>query len=282
MSESKLKNQFEIENARNLGMVTTLKDMLERGQPSSQGMEKKKIKCRDFEKSGFCRRSESCAFLHPSIRCQSFLTTGCKNTQCTDSHYVAGRVSTSKENKGDCSYWMDGHCRYSEERCGRNHDQAKKGSKRQDFQSKSSGLEQSLSHTQLEQIAAIMKGEQNQHNIGQDRQLPAFRQNASLQPAVPQQQVLGAPQQPAFGGQQQGQPQQNMTVNQLNQQQPILTMQQQQQLAAVQRIRDGPDGHPGGRRVLGDQPAGRMGHHSPARDRRSHGLDVTHTGECGG
>ena len=239
-SESKLKNQFEVENARNLGMVTVLKDMLEKGQQSSRGMEKKKVKCRDFEKFGSCKRAESCAFLHPSITCQSFLTTGCKSNQCTDSHYVAGRSSPSKENKADCSYWLDGHCRYSVERCGRCHDPAKKGSKRQDFQSRSSGLEQSLSQSQLEQIASYMKGGQNQQNISQDCQIPAFRQNASLQPAIPQQQVLGAPHQPAFGGQQQvpgcgGKQQvpQQPTINQQNQQQPILTMQQQQQVAQL-------------------------------------------------
>ena len=239
-SESKMKNQFEVENARNLGMVTVLRDMLERGQQSSRGMEKKKVKCRDFEKFGSCKRAEGCAFLHPSIVCQSFLTAGCKNNQCTDSHFIPGRSSPSKENKGDCSYWLDGHCRYSVERCGRCHDPAKKGSKRQDFQSRSSGLEQSLSQAQIEQIASIMKEGQNKQNIGQDRQLPAFRQIASPHPAVLQQHVLGAPQQPAFGGQQQApgwggqqQLQQQTTINQQSQQQPILTMQQQQQVAQL-------------------------------------------------
>ena len=77
--ESKLKNNFEVENSRNVGMVQIMKEMMEKGQSHSRGMEKRKEKCRDFEKSGMCNRGERCAFLHPSTRCQSFLTTGCSN-----------------------------------------------------------------------------------------------------------------------------------------------------------------------------------------------------------
>ena len=62
--ESKLKNQFEVENSRNVGMVTILKEMMEKGQTSSRGLEKRKEKCRDFEKHGTCNRGEKCAFLH--------------------------------------------------------------------------------------------------------------------------------------------------------------------------------------------------------------------------
>ena len=254
VSESKLKNHFEVENARNIGMVTVLKDILEKGHQSSHGMEKKQVKCRDYEKFGSCKRAANCAFLHPNIVCQSFLTTGCRNSQCTDSHFVAGRVSPSKESKGDCSYWMDGHCRYSVERCGRRHDPEKKGSKRQDFHGRSSGLEQSLSQTQLEQIAAIMKGGHIQKTMGQEQQRPAFRQIPSPHPAIPQQQafgglqhhqvvgvqqqqqqVMGVLQQQATGGPQQqvmGGPQQQVRGAS---QQPVMGASQQQVIGAPQQ-----------------------------------------------
>ena len=225
--ESKLKNQFEVENSRNVGVVTILKEMMEKGKTSSRGMEKRKEKCRDFEKHGNCNRGEKCAFLHPGKRCQSFLHNGCSNNQCVESHYVAGRISPNKEPKGDCSYWMDNGYKFGSERCGRIHDPAKKGSRKSDFPSRSSGLEQSLSKTQLEQIAAIVKGGQAQQyssQVAELPQLPAMRQMPVMQPAFPQQQqIMSAPQQQPFSGQQQ------MDQRGQQVQTPMFAGQQQQQ-----------------------------------------------------
>ena len=117
-------------------------------------------------------------------------------------------------------------------------------------------MEQSLSQTQLEQIAAFMKGGQTQTTPSQDHQRPAIRQIAGVQPAIPlqqqlvsaplqqafgvQQQVMGAPQQPAFGGPQHvpafGGQQQVQHMMQQNQQQPPQTIQQQQPPQTVQQF----------------------------------------------
>ena len=105
--ESKLKNHSEVENARNLGMVTVLKDILEKGHKSSQGMEKKKVKCRDFEKFGSCKRAESCAFLHPNIVCQSYLATGCKNPNAlTPTLWLEEEVPIRKSKEIVPTGWM--------------------------------------------------------------------------------------------------------------------------------------------------------------------------------
>ena len=70
---------------------------------------KKKVNCRDVNKPNGCVWGERCKFNHSE------------------------EVRVVKEK--DCSYWMDGHCRYEEKVCWNIHDPVKKGSKSPDRQS---------------------------------------------------------------------------------------------------------------------------------------------------
>ena len=71
---------------------------------------KRKGKCYKFEK-GQCN-NESCSFLHPEEVCEVFSRNGvCKERSCLRLH--------KGEHRGDCYYWKQGSCRYSEEECGK-------------------------------------------------------------------------------------------------------------------------------------------------------------------
>ena len=71
---------------------------------------KRKGKCYKFEK-GHCN-SENCGFLHPEEVCEVFSRNGvCRKRSCMRLH--------KSEHRGDCYYWKQGSCRYSEEECGK-------------------------------------------------------------------------------------------------------------------------------------------------------------------
>ena len=70
--------------------------------------DKKNIKCRDFRKANGCMWGERCKFSHGEEE---------------------GLVK-----EVDCSYWMEGRCRFSEQVCWNIHNQAKKGSKTKEQQ----------------------------------------------------------------------------------------------------------------------------------------------------
>ena len=93
---------------------------------------KLKIQCRDFDKPNGCQWGEQCRFLHG--------------------------VKQGLEKTKDCSYWMDGECRYPEKVCWNKYDPAKKGHK--------SGEENASSQS-------VFQGGQ------QDQRLPPGQQAAS-------------------------------------------------------------------------------------------------------
>ena len=64
---------------------------------------KEKIPCRDFNKPGGCAWGDRCRFRHGE--------------------------DPGLEKDKDCSYWMAGHCRYSEKVCWNSHNPEKKGMK---------------------------------------------------------------------------------------------------------------------------------------------------------
>ena len=185
--ESNLKNRAEVETNRVTELMKLYKELLDKernaktdGNVETRITQNVQPKCRTFNKWGSCPRGDSCSFFHPLTKCQTFLNGKCdKGDECREAHAV-GRERTSPmrmESKSDCSYWLDGWCRFSEEKCGRKHELTKKGSKQSDFrrghgQEKEKGLEQELSKRcnkeQMEEILAILhkKKEMEIHSGG--------------------------------------------------------------------------------------------------------------------
>ena len=69
-----------------------------------------KGKCYKYEK-GQCS-DQACNFLHPEEVCEVFARNGIyRERSCLRLH--------KGEHRGDCFYWKQGSCRYSEEECGK-------------------------------------------------------------------------------------------------------------------------------------------------------------------
>ena len=72
--------------------------------------QKKSNKCYKYEKDK-CN-NEKCKFFHPKEVCEEFSRNGvCRERSCLRLH--------KGEHRGDCYYWKQGGCRYSEEECGK-------------------------------------------------------------------------------------------------------------------------------------------------------------------
>ena len=78
-------------------------------QARTEGV-RNKGKCYKYEK-GQCN-DQACNFLHPEEVCEVFARNGiCRERSCLRLH--------KGEHRGDCFYWKQGSCRYSEEECGK-------------------------------------------------------------------------------------------------------------------------------------------------------------------
>ena len=70
----------------------------------------KKRKCYKFDKNQ-CN-DVNCAFFHPTVLCPDFSRNGvCRERSCQMLH--------RGEHRGDCHYWKQGDCKYSEQECGK-------------------------------------------------------------------------------------------------------------------------------------------------------------------
>ena len=103
------KAKAEAEVARVIKHNDFLEEAMGRKQKVDDKQKKKiDVKCRDFEERGVCSyRGGECKFLHPNSKCQEFSRSGsCYKSKCLELH---------REN--DCMFWMEGHCRFSNEEC---------------------------------------------------------------------------------------------------------------------------------------------------------------------
>ena len=171
--ESNFKNRAEVETTRATEMLNLYKELLEKekNKPVDENVDTRRRqevqpKCRTFDKWGSCPRGDSCNYFHPLNKCQAFLQGLCdRGAECREAHFVNKERSSPNrlESKSDCSFWLDGWCKFNEERCGRKHEPAKKGTKQADFRrgpAQDKGLEQELSKRctkeQMEEIKAIL------------------------------------------------------------------------------------------------------------------------------
>ena len=78
-------------------------------------MKKVDVKCKQFESVAGCSYGEGCRFIHPTAACEWFAKVGkCPINDCKDVHR---KMINNKENNGDCYFWVNGFCRFSEADC---------------------------------------------------------------------------------------------------------------------------------------------------------------------
>ena len=162
-----------------------------------RGPSRKQTLCRDLNKPGGCWYKERCQFFHPPGSNESF-------------------SQPSHRGKPDCTYWMDGHCKISEERCKGKHDPLK-------YNTKPRVEKQAIPDINNQDFVQTLVGALSQAMTGAQQQVPASMAR-SPQPVRGQKQ----PGAPAFTLQQQGQ---CSGAPALGQQQPgVPAFRQQQQM----------------------------------------------------
>ena len=94
----------EKDNAENsVKHVMSIMDTMTRANEARKIEKKSKRKCREFNKPQGCTWGSNCRFVHDS-----------------DEEMV---------NKSDCSFWLEGRCRFADQDCRNTHDPIKKGTK---------------------------------------------------------------------------------------------------------------------------------------------------------
>ena len=137
-----------------------------RGSPGRQDNRSETL-CRNHTEPGGCRR-KNCAFYHPSGRSGS-------------------PAQPSRENKTDCTYWMAGHCKKTEEKCFGKHDRSKCGSqaKKTEGHKVSDMSSSDFANTLAKAVSQGLAGGR-QHAA----QVPSQGQQQGVFPALGQQQMM--------------------------------------------------------------------------------------------
>ena len=149
----------------------TLPPSSSHSQDKDRDASNKKRKCYKYEKDQ-CSDS-NCAFFHPTVLCPGFNKNGiCRERSCQMLH--------RGEHRGDCHFWKQGDCKYSEQECGK-------------------GLHRTEMFDFYNQ-----QGGQAQQQGGQGRQQGGQVAPPSHAPAPPTLSSAAAPSAPFFGGGQGG------------------------------------------------------------------------------
>ena len=90
------------------------KDGVQEVKQRQEEVKKLDVKCKQYESPAGCTFGVACKFIHPTVSCEYFTKVGkCPINDCKDLH----KRTVIKENNGDCYFWINGSCRFSEADC---------------------------------------------------------------------------------------------------------------------------------------------------------------------
>ena len=101
--EIALRAKAEADNVMLQGCVKALQSVVD-SKTTTKESTKDQERCSFLDKPGGCKKGDRCRFMHPE-------------------------KEAPRAGKQDCSFWMAGSCKFSDEECTKSHDPTKKGSK---------------------------------------------------------------------------------------------------------------------------------------------------------